>query len=100
MKVVDPRLARIPAFFQVGPIKTLYAIDVADAQRVLRAAGVHLRLQRDKARAEVASALKGAGFGNSTDNRKVEMAAMRHTIRNFKKNGWEVEDVSSRKLGY
>lgn len=43
---------------------------------------------------------RGAGFGTPEQNRKVEAAAMREVTRELRAQGFDVEDVSARKLGW
>jgi hypothetical protein len=99
LKKMDARVAAIPAL-QPGRIRTLYDISRSDAQRLIRAAGQHTRLERQASRAEVLSLVKGGGFGPSAENKAVELAAVRHVVSHFRINGWSVRDVSRDKVGY
>ena len=71
LKELDAKVRSIPAF-KPGPIRTLYPIKSADAQRLLRAVGLQIRLERQAAKSEVVSGTAGAGFGTSESNREVE----------------------------
>lgn len=99
LKALDPRIAAIPAL-KPGPIRTLYSITGPDAKRLLRAAGVHIRVERAHAKHQLRDALRGAGFGTPEANRVVEGAAMRRVTGHFRKRGWTVKDVSGDKRGY
>lgn len=99
LKEPDRKIASIPAL-QPGPIRTLYDITSTDAKRLLRAAGVHVKTERTRAKRQLREISRGAGFGNPESNRVVERAAMTHVARTFRRNRWKVEDVSSEKRGY
>ncbi len=99
LKESDRKIAAIPAL-QPGPIGTLYPIAPTDAKRLLRAAGVYLRIERTRAKRQLREVSRGAGFGESESNRVVERAAMTHVARTFRRSGWTVNDVSSEKHGY
>jgi hypothetical protein len=43
---------------------------------------------------------RGAGFGTPEQNKKVEDAAMRAVAQDLRAQGFEVQDVSARKLGW
>ena len=99
LKKMDARVAAIPAL-QPGRIRTLYDISRSDAQVLIRAAGERARLERRASRAEVLSSVEGGGFGQSAENKAVELAAVRHVVSHFRINGWNVRDVSRDKVGY
>jgi hypothetical protein len=99
LKESDRKIAAIPAL-QPGPIQTLYDITPTDANRLLRAAGVHVKTERTHAKRRLREISRGAGFGNPESNRLVERAAIKHVVCTFRRNRWTVEDVSSHKRGY
>jgi len=99
LKDLDAKIAAIPAL-KPGPIRTLYPIERIDAQRLLRAAGLHVRLERQAARSEVVGRANGAGFGSPDANRRVERSAVQHVTRHFRSRRWRVRDVSKLKRGY
>ncbi len=99
LKDLDTKIAAIEAF-KPGPIRTLYPIDRAEVQRLLRVAGLHMRLERQAARSVVAGLATGAGFGSPESNRRVERSAVQHVTRHFRNRGWQVRDVSKEKRGY
>jgi len=99
LKVLDSKIAAISAL-KPGPIQTLYPIQRVDAQRLLRAAGLHVRLERQAARSEVVGPVSGAGFGSFDANQRVERSAVQHVLRHFSSCGWRVRDVSKERRGY
>ncbi|WP_239456563.1 protein NO VEIN domain-containing protein [Nocardioides solisilvae] len=42
----------------------------------------------------------GAGFGSAEQNKRVETAAVRHVEEAYEREGWDVEDVSTQKIGW
>jgi hypothetical protein len=46
------------------------------------------------------SMLKGAGFGDAKQNKKVEKAAVQAVVASYRKQGWEVISVEQQKIGY
>jgi hypothetical protein len=100
LKELDAKIAAIPAF-QSGPIQTLYSIDYSDARRLLRTAGLQIKLERQTLKSETVSILKrGGGFGSPTENKITEDAAVKYVKKHFQQRGWQVRDVSSEKCGY
>ncbi|MGH9460524.1 MAG: protein NO VEIN domain-containing protein [Vicinamibacteria bacterium] len=99
LKILDPRIAAIPAL-KPGPIRTLYPIAGSDAKRLLRAAGVHIRVERAHAKHHLRDAMRGGGFGTPETNRLVEGAAMRRVTSHFRRLGWTVKDISREERGY
>jgi Protein NO VEIN, C-terminal len=99
LKAGDPQIAKIPAL-RGGPIATLYHISRSDAQRLLRAARRSVRADPNETASDANRALRGAGFGTAEENKRVEQAAIDWVTRDYKKRGWEVENVSRQKLGY
>jgi hypothetical protein len=99
LKESDKRIARIPAL-QPGPIRTLYPIDHADAERLLRAAGAPMQLVERTSRSKAIRTNNGGGFGSIEQNRCTERAAMRHVTTYLRRHGWGVSDVSLKNLGY
>lgn len=99
LKKLDPKIAAIPAL-QPGRIQTLYDITAADAKRLLRAAGVQIRTERNMAKHDLREISRGAGFGSAEANRIVERAAVKHVTSFFTHKGWTVENVSKEKRGY
>jgi hypothetical protein len=99
LKQASERIDRIPAL-QPGPIKTLYDISKADAERLLHAARKVSPVGIKSASTAAEDWASGGGFGSAKDNRKVERAAMRTATVHLVRDGWEVEDISSLKCGY
>src|SRR5437773_2012522 len=99
LKKSDHRIAAIPAL-KPGRIQTLYQIDRSDAQRLLRAAGLHIQLERNAVRAQIASAKNGGGFGSFEQNKETEEAGIKHVTKHLRSLGWQVRDISQHKLGY
>lgn len=100
LKARDSKVSAIPAL-KPGPIRTLYPIARADAARLLRAAGIQIRLERMSAKMEGRRAsVRGGGFGSSTENRVTERRAVARVTRHFRSLGWGVRDISKEKRGY
>jgi hypothetical protein len=99
LKQADPAIAKIPAL-QPGPIRTLYKVSQADANRLLRAARASLQADPSEAQMRATAAQHGAGFGTADENRKIEQAAITFVARHFRKKTWRVQNVSSENLGY
>ena len=99
LKALDEQIAAIRAFQPSFP-KTLYPIEYSDLQRLLRAAGLSIKLERRAAKAVTLSERKGAGFGSPLENKLTEDAAMKHVTKHFRRRGWEVIDVSKQNCHY
>ena len=95
----DPRIDKIPAL-QGGPIQTLYQIDENDAKRLLNAAKASIKVKTRQAEADAAKAQKGAGFGTAEENWRVEKCAIDFAEKFYRRNGWQVENVSKQNRGY
>lgn len=99
LKKSNPRIGSIPAL-QSGRIATLYPISPEDADKLLRAAGAATHVDAQAAAKQAIAAQHGAGFGTPEQNRRVEQAAVDHVTRKMREMGWQVQNVSSQKLGY
>jgi hypothetical protein len=99
LKKNDPKIKAIPALRQ-GPIHTLYRISSIDAKLLIGAAKASLRPDLDVAQKQAEANAKGAGFGTTENNRKVEKAAINFVMRHYRKKGWKVKNISRMNQGY
>ncbi len=100
----DPNIAAIPAF-KPGPIKTLYEISSADAERLLKAAGSTYQFKTKTPKSsEYDNTAKenvfGGGFGNAEKNAEVEKVAIAIVKQKYKNDGWKIQSVEQQKQGF
>jgi hypothetical protein len=99
LKLANRSVGAIPALHP-GPIRTLYKISTPDARSLLAAAGIRAPSDKGPSDSGIPIGGGGGGFGDTKENKRVEAAAMRFVLRDYRSRGWNVTDVSAQFLGY
>lgn len=96
----DPRLASMEVIRTDASGRNPLFVTAAETDALLELAGGTPPALEDEAGVAVSLGDHGAGFGDPLTNRAVELAAMRAAADRVKDEGWDCEDVSTRKVGW
>src|SRR5665213_2211322 len=99
LKLSTPSLRRISAFTGCQP-QTIYDVPSQEIQLLERACGIKLAVGAFHPRSTKKIKKRGACFGDSETNRKVERAAVRAVTDWYGRRGWIVDTVEPEKCGY
>ncbi|HSH59559.1 MAG TPA: DUF3883 domain-containing protein [Acidimicrobiales bacterium] len=99
LRKTDHQLASVRCFRQ-GQVSTLYETSAGEARILLKACGLSSRKlsQAGSSPDSRAQMRRGAGFGDATENRRVEEAAVKAFKGHYR--GWRVDDRQSDNVGY
>jgi hypothetical protein len=95
----DPRIDDIPAL-KSGVIQALYEISTNDAMRLLKTARAAARISIQQTKGKAVKPPQGSGFGAPEENRRVEKVAIAYVEKFYRRDGWNVENVSKQNRGY